>query len=716
MVLHHSSPARYQAWLEALIDRTEAHRFFGERMVCVNAWNEWAEGAYLEPDVHFGAAYANATGRAVAGMRPVSATPGLLLIGHDAFAAGAQHLLLHLGETLKRRCGIDVSYLLLDGGALRAAYEKVAPTVVAGTPDDIRTGIEAAASRGVARAIVNTSAAAGAVPLAVAAGLTCTMLVHEMPGLLDERGLIGSVTAAVSVASRVVFPAQAVADRFTALVPVQPQRVRIRPQGCYRPVGRDPEAGAAVRARHGIAASAPVVLGVGTGDLRKGIDLFLHVWRALRRQGREGVVFCWIGEIDPGLRVWLGAEIAAAVRTGSFVSPGFQHDIAAWFSAADVFALTSREDPFPTVVLEAMSSGLAVVAFAGSGGAPELIARVGAGIAVPMNDTEAFAQALAALLDDPRPGRRKELARSVARDFAFGDYAVDMLREAWPELPAVSVAITCCDYARYLPQRLASVFSQTLPVTEVLLHDDASTDDGVAVARAIADDWRRQMTIHAETRRSGSPFGMWGKAVDLARGDWLWIAEADDAAEPGLLEALAVAATQDPGTVLAVCDSRAIDAEGRTLWPDHHAYYADNHAAGLAANRVIPAREFARSFLAERNMILNVSAVLWRRSALAGALDRCGGELASWRLAGDWRLYVELLADCDGTVAWVATPLNLHRRHGASVTTRTKAARHLQEIARMHRLIAARMPLDRALRERQAAYRDAVRRELTGRR
>ena len=88
----------------------------------------------------------------------------------------------------------------------------------------------------------------------------------------------------------------------------------------------------------------------------------------MRLRRREDVVFCWVGEIDPGLSVWLAAEIDAAERTGSFLSPGFQSDMAAWFSAADVFALTSREDPFPTVVLEAISAGLAVVAFAGSGG------------------------------------------------------------------------------------------------------------------------------------------------------------------------------------------------------------------------------------------------------------------------------------------------------------------------------------------------------------
>ncbi|MBC7799823.1 MAG: glycoside hydrolase family 99-like domain-containing protein, partial [Gemmatimonadaceae bacterium] len=68
MVLHGSTPAAYQAWLERLIEAAVAQPVGNEAIVCVNAWNEWAEGAYLEPDVHFGAAYLNATARAVAGV------------------------------------------------------------------------------------------------------------------------------------------------------------------------------------------------------------------------------------------------------------------------------------------------------------------------------------------------------------------------------------------------------------------------------------------------------------------------------------------------------------------------------------------------------------------------------------------------------------------------------------------------------------------------
>jgi hypothetical protein len=64
-VMHGSTPPKFQNWTERMIDYAVAHPFHGEALLFVNAWNEWAESAYLEPDTHFGGAYLNSVARAV---------------------------------------------------------------------------------------------------------------------------------------------------------------------------------------------------------------------------------------------------------------------------------------------------------------------------------------------------------------------------------------------------------------------------------------------------------------------------------------------------------------------------------------------------------------------------------------------------------------------------------------------------------------------------
>jgi lipopolysaccharide biosynthesis protein len=58
------TPARYERWLSRLCQQAKS-REKEERLVFINAWNEWAEGVYLEPDSECGYAYINATRRAV---------------------------------------------------------------------------------------------------------------------------------------------------------------------------------------------------------------------------------------------------------------------------------------------------------------------------------------------------------------------------------------------------------------------------------------------------------------------------------------------------------------------------------------------------------------------------------------------------------------------------------------------------------------------------
>ncbi len=61
VILLGSSPPIYQQWLKNIIKKTVAYNHPGERLVFINAWNEWAEGNHLEPCIKWGRAYLKAT-------------------------------------------------------------------------------------------------------------------------------------------------------------------------------------------------------------------------------------------------------------------------------------------------------------------------------------------------------------------------------------------------------------------------------------------------------------------------------------------------------------------------------------------------------------------------------------------------------------------------------------------------------------------------------
>jgi lipopolysaccharide biosynthesis protein len=57
----YSSPSLYRRWLQTACNWTIKNHPQEERFVFINAWNEWAEGAHLEPDRRFGYGYLEAT-------------------------------------------------------------------------------------------------------------------------------------------------------------------------------------------------------------------------------------------------------------------------------------------------------------------------------------------------------------------------------------------------------------------------------------------------------------------------------------------------------------------------------------------------------------------------------------------------------------------------------------------------------------------------------
>lgn len=97
LILIGSSPARYEAWLSSLCARTNATFQGDERLVFINAWNEWAEGNHLEPDLKWGRAYLEATRRALEKHPSV----GPSLAGGQAVAASAVSVQRGMRKELK---------------------------------------------------------------------------------------------------------------------------------------------------------------------------------------------------------------------------------------------------------------------------------------------------------------------------------------------------------------------------------------------------------------------------------------------------------------------------------------------------------------------------------------------------------------------------------------------------------------------------------------
>lgn len=160
----------------------------------------------------------------------------------------------------------------------------------------------------------------------------------------------------------------------------------------------------ACRREYRIPPDAAVVLGAGTVDWRKGPDLFIQLACEVRRRTPEPVHFVWVGgdlRSPDWERVRSDLERAGADHV-HFV--GVREDPVPWFAMADVFALTSREDPYPLVGLECAALGIPLVTYR-NGGMPELLDRAGAEAAagiIDHLDVGAMAAQVVAYIDSER--------------------------------------------------------------------------------------------------------------------------------------------------------------------------------------------------------------------------------------------------------------------------------------------------------------------------
>lgn len=162
-----------------------------------------------------------------------------------------------------------------------------------------------------------------------------------------------------------------------------------------------------------VADTRPLILGVGRLAPQKNFKMLIHAFARVRAVRDARLVI--LGEGD--LRGELEREIERLGLRDDVELPGFAANAAGWMRQADVFALSSDWEGLPTVLIEAMACGPALVATDCETGPREVLEGGEHGWLTPVGDVEAFAAALNQALD--RPGDA-QVRKAQARKFGVG--------------------------------------------------------------------------------------------------------------------------------------------------------------------------------------------------------------------------------------------------------------------------------------------------------
>lgn len=242
----------------------------------------------------------------------------------------------------------------------------------------------------------------------------------------------------------------------------------------------------------------------------------------------------------------------------------------------------------------------------------------------------------------------------------------------------VSVIIPNYNYSLYLTERIESVLNQSYQDFELILLDDASSDESAAILNRYKNHPKVSHLIINETN-SGSTFKQWELGINLAKGKYIWIAEADDSATPDFLEKCVSVAISDPDISIVKPMSFLIDGNGD---PSSHEPFDKFEEDGSVV--IFDGNQLVAEVMLERNYMYNASMILFSANKYKHLTNL---SYKNFRYAGDW-LFWGLMA-LDSKVAEIHSRLNKFRFHGKSVTDTGHRERGLATLAESHALKAS---------------------------
>ncbi len=393
----------------------------------------------------------------------------ILLIGHDANRAGAQLVLLNLMRLLKAE-GIQMHLLLGEGGPLLGEYQAICPVTLWPAPSRYVVGAltdkvlgklglwEQLHNQQVSKqrhtiqeqlkvnafdlVLVNTvTSSRWFGQLGIPEQIPVVTFVHELDMSVRIYTRPDELAFLLQRTNRLLAVSKATARYYEEQHGFDPSRILLFTlidtptlERNVQQARQQPNIYTAL----GLTDDVLIVGGCGNAEWRKGNDLFVTLARQVIGRATsnnapdKNIHFVWVGmppgSLDDDLR--LDIRKAGLADRVHLIPP--TPDVLRYMSHFDVFALCSREDPYPLVVFETGLCGVPVVCFDDAGGSPELVETDG-GFVVPYLDLDAMSNRILDLLNQP------DLRQ------AMGKRLGEKIRERHPAQQSIETLVTLFD-------------------------------------------------------------------------------------------------------------------------------------------------------------------------------------------------------------------------------------------------------------------------------
>ncbi len=226
--------------------------------------------------------------------------------------------------------------------------------------------------------------------------------------------------------------------------------------------------------------------------------------------------------------------------------------------------------------------------------------------------------------------------------------------------PLVSVIVPNYNHGKYLRQRLDSIYQQTYKNLEVILLDDASSDDSVCILKEYAQKYSDCTRLFINEKNSGKVFHQWNKGLSQARGEYVWIAESDDYCDRNFLKEV-LQGLRHQSVMLSFARSVFVQ-NGKKIWSQEE--YLRDLPIMWNAPFIMTSHTLVNKAFAIKNVVPNVSSAVFRN---VGAIPKEVTDVwETMSLCGDWLFYLWLIRG--GAVSYTCRVNNYYRIHPKSTS------------------------------------------------